>query len=283
MSENTNPLPIRLGLNTSTLRGHKLSLPEIISIASKAGYEAIEPWIDEIDCYVADGGDLGDLKKRFEDAGLSVVNAIGFFAWIVDDPAERASALAEAERNMRLLAAIGGTRLAAPAFGATDRTDIDLREASERYRALLEIGDRYGVVPMVEVWGFSKTLQRLGEALFVAAGAGHKDASVLADVYHLYKGKSGYEGLRLVRPSTIPLIHVNDYPDIAEDIITDADRVYPGDGIAPWSQIISILNEIGYDGTLSIELFNREYYADDPLHVAQTGIEKLKRLIQQHS
>ena len=272
----------RYGLNTSTLRGHKLPLVEVIDIAARAGYESIEPWIDEIDRYVAEGGALSALRQRLEDSGLSVEGAIGFFAWIVDDEAQRAEALKEAERNMELLAAIGGKRLAAPAFGATERRDIDLRLASERYRALLDIGERYAVVPQVEVWGFSQTLQRLGEAALVAIESGHPDACILPDVYHLYKGGSGYEGLRLLRPSAMPVFHVNDFPDIAPDAITDADRVYTGDGIAPWNEIIPTLREIGFNGVLSLELFNATYYAQDPLTVAQAGLAKLKAVVQQN-
>ena len=272
----------RYGLNTSTLRGHKLPLVDVIDIAARAGYEAIEPWIDEIDRYVAEGGKLSDLRKRLEDSGLGVEGAIGFFAWIVDDEAQRKEALEEARRNMEMLAAIGGRRLAAPAFGATERRDIDLRLASERYRDLLNIGDHYGVIPQVEVWGFSQTLQRLGEAAFVAIESGHPDACILPDVYHLYKGGSGYAGLRLLRPSAMPVFHVNDFPDIAPDAITDADRVYTGDGIAPWPEIIAALREIGFEGVLSLELFNPTYYAQDPLIVAQTGLAKMKAVVQQN-
>lgn len=272
----------RYGLNTSTLRGHKLPLVEVIDIAARADTSSIEPWIDEIDRYVAEGGALSALRQRLEDSGLSVEGAIGFFAWIVDDEAQRAEALKEAERNMELLAAIGGKRLAAPAFGATERRDIDLRLASERYRALLDIGERYAVVPQVEVWGFSQTLQRLGEAALVAIESGHPDACILPDVYHLYKGGSGYEGLRLLRPSAMPVFHVNDFPDIAPDAITDADRVYTGDGIAPWNEIIPTLREIGFNGVLSLELFNATYYAQDPLTVAQAGLAKLKAVVQQN-
>ena len=35
------------------------------------------------------GGSLEDLGKRLRDAGISVESAIGFFDWIVDDPARR--------------------------------------------------------------------------------------------------------------------------------------------------------------------------------------------------
>ena len=75
-----------LGLNTSTIRGQKLPIVEEIAIAAKAGYQAMEPWIDELERYAASGGSLADLGKRFRDAGISVESAIGFFDWVVDDP-----------------------------------------------------------------------------------------------------------------------------------------------------------------------------------------------------
>ena len=39
----------KFSLNTATLRGQKLSLPEQVEIAAKAAaYHAIEPWLDEM-------------------------------------------------------------------------------------------------------------------------------------------------------------------------------------------------------------------------------------------
>ena len=68
--------------NTSTIRGQKLSLVEEIDIVAQAGYQAIEPWVSEIEAYVKQGGSLPDLKKRIADLGLTVESAIGFAQWI---------------------------------------------------------------------------------------------------------------------------------------------------------------------------------------------------------
>jgi len=198
----------------------------------------------------------------------------------VDDDTARAAGLAEAERNMQLLAQIGGRRIAAPPMGAIDRSDLDLFKAAERYRALLELGDKTGVVPMVEVWGFSKCLNRLGEAAFIASESGHPSACILCDVYHLYKGGSPVSALRVLNGAALPVFHVNDYPAITPAEIQDADRVYPGDGIAPLTTILRTLGEIGFHGHLSLELFNKEYYAQDALTVARTGLEKLRAVVE---
>ncbi|MCS6775926.1 MAG: sugar phosphate isomerase/epimerase [Chthonomonadaceae bacterium] len=269
--------PFRYCLNTSTVRGHALSLPQEIEIAAKAGYRAMEIWIDELDRYVQSGGTLRDLAARLQDAGITVESAIGFPEWIVEDDARRARGLEEARRNMDMLAQIGCARIAAPAAGATDRALTDISRLASRYRALLEIGERMGVTPMVEVWGFSQTLRTLADAAAVAIAADHPQACVLADVYHLYKGGSGFHGLSLLNGAMMPLFHVNDYPaEPGPATITDAHRVYPGDGVAPLQQIFSTLYRCGFRGALSLELFNPEYYKQDPLQVARTGLEKTR-------
>jgi 2-keto-myo-inositol isomerase len=272
--------PFLYGLNTSTLMGQKLTLVQEIDIAAKAGYNCIEPWIREIDDYVKAGGSLPDLKKRLEDHNLSVESAIGFFDWIVDDDARRAKALAEARRNMELLQKIGGKRLAAPPTGATDQADLDNFKAAERYRALLELGDQFGVVPQAEIWGFSKSLNKLSVGAMIAVESGHPKACVLPDVFHLYKGGSDFRGIRLLSANAMHNFHLNDYPaSPPRDKASDADRVYPGDGVAPLEQLFRDLRDIGYRGSLSIELFNRELWKQDPKVVATTGLKKLKAAV----
>ena len=272
--------PFLLGLNTSTIRGQKLPIVDEIAIAAKAGFQGMEPWMDELRRYAEGGGSLDDLGKRFRDAGISVESAIDFFEWAVDDNGRRKKALEEARRSLEILQKIGGKRLAAPPVGATDHAVEPLRVA-ERYRALLELGDQMGVVPQVEVWGFSRTLGRLGEAAQVAMETGHPRACILPDVFHLFKGGSPLEGIRLLSPAAIHVFHVNDYPgQPAREKLTDADRVYPGDGVAPYKSLLRDLHAGGFRVMLSLEVFNREYWRQDPLTVARTGLEKMKTLVQ---
>jgi sugar phosphate isomerase/epimerase len=264
----------------STIRGQKLSLPDQVDVAARAGYHAIEPWIGELNAYVEQGGSLPDLRKRIADAGLEVASAIGFAEWIVDDDARRAKALETARRDMELVRGIGGTRIAAPPSGATKQPDLNLFRAAERYRELLEVGRQVGVTPQLELWGFSQSLSRLGELALVAVESAHPNACLLPDVYHIYKGGSEFQGLRMLNGRMIHVFHMNDYPAEPERArISDGDRVYPGDGIAPLGKILRDLVEIGFRGTLSLELFNREYWKQGALSVARTGLEKMRAAV----
>jgi 2-keto-myo-inositol isomerase len=266
-------------MNTSTISGQKLSLVQEIEIIAKAGYGGIEPWIRELDQYVKDGGSLVDLGKRLSDSGLKVVDAIGFFEWAVDDPGRRKKGLEEARRNMEMVQTIGGTRIAAPPYGATDQTNLDLRKVADRYRELLEISDKYGVTPLVEVWGFSKPISRLGEAALVTIESGHPKAAILADVYHIHKGGSDFDGLHILGPDSIPVLHMNDYPNLPREKLNDSDRVYPGDGVAPLKELFQKFKSLGFRVNLSLELFNREYWKQDPAKVAATGLAKMKAAV----
>ena len=274
--------PFGYCLNTSTIRGHNLTITEEVDIAAEAGYRAIEPWIGKIDAYVEKGGSLKDLAKRIADHGMTVESSIGFAQWIVNDDDKRTKGMEAAKRDMDRVAQIGGKRMAAPAAGAQDRTDVDLMKAAERYRALCELGDKMGVVPMVEVWGFSKTLTKLSQAVMVAVESGHPRACVLADVYHLHKGNSDYRGFYLMAANSMHVLHMNDYPaDPPREKITDAMRVYPGDGVAPLRDILHTLRDIGFTGHLSLELFNESYWKQhDALTVAETGLKKMREVVR---
>lgn len=264
-------------LNTSTISGQKLGLMGELEIAAKAGYDSIEIWMRDLDIYINNGGKASDVKKKASDLGLRIEDAISFPKWIVDDETTRKDALEQAKKETALLAEIACPRIAAPPIGATDVPGLDLNRAAERYAKLLEVCTAKGVRPLLEIWGFSANLNRLQDALFVAGATGSTEAAILADVYHLHKGGSAKEGLALVDGNALPVFHINDYPVVPDrTAIADKDRIYPTDGVAPINRILQILNDKNTPIVLSLELFNKDYWSQDPLNVAKTGLEKMK-------
>jgi sugar phosphate isomerase/epimerase len=261
--------------------GQNLSISEEIEIAAKAGYEGIEPWVRKVEEYRGKGGSLPDLRKRIRDAGLTVEGAIGFTAWIPDDEAERAKGVEQMKRDMDLVAQIGACRIAAPPVGATDKPGLDLDAAAGRYRVILDAGEALGVIPQLELWGHSKNLSRLGQCMHVIVESGHPLACLLADFYHICKGGSDFAGLSAIGPSVLQVFHVNDYPDIPRQTLTDGDRVMPGDGVAPLARVLRGMHDRGCHPVLSLELFNRQLWQQDPMQVARQGIERMRAVITQ--
>ncbi|WP_026462167.1 sugar phosphate isomerase/epimerase family protein [Adhaeribacter aquaticus] len=268
-----------LCLNMSTIQGQKLGFIKELEIAAKAGFRSVEIWMNSLQTYLDNGGSLTSARKRITDLGLTIENAIGFAQWIVDDEATRNKGVTQMQREMEMLAQIGCNRVAAPPVGATQDPGLDLKRAAERYRVILELGEKTGVVPHLEMWGFSQNLSRLSDVLYVAAESGHKFARVLLDVYHLYKGGSSLDSLPLVGKAGIEIFHINDYlTNMSPASITDADRVYPGDGVAPIQRILQTIRNPDKPVILSLEVFNKSYYAQDALLVAQTALAKMKAI-----
>lgn len=271
-----------LGLNAGTIRGHNISVAEQVDVAAKAGYRAFEPWMRDLQKYTEEGGSLKDLRKRIDDAGLRVSGAIDFSPWAVEDEAARAKGVEQLRQAMGMLAELGGRHIAASPAGINRTPGIDLLAVAHRYRAILEIGESIGVIPQLEIWGSAQTLGKAGEAALVAMHAGHPKACLLLDAYHLYKGRSPFEGLRLLSGAAMAGFHINDYPahpPVAE--INDSHRVYPGDGVCPLGYVLKTLYETGFRGVLSLELFNKTYWEKyDPLTNARIGLEKTTAVLE---
>jgi sugar phosphate isomerase/epimerase len=86
--------------------------------------------------------------------------------------------------------------------------------------------------------------------------------------------------VRQFRGASLPVFHLNDYPaNMPRETSSSADRVYPGDGVAPIVETLRDLRVIGFEGVLSLELFNPQYWQEDALAVARTGLEKMKAVV----
>lgn len=275
------PARFRFGLNTGTLRGYKLGLAEQIEVAAGAGYEGIELWLDDIDRFADGGASLADLKRRCRDLGLEIYSAIGFAQWIVEDDALRAKGLEQLRRDMSRVSELGGLRIAAPPAGATGSGAIlDHARIAERYHTILELGRDFGVVPQLEIWGMSANLGNLADALAVAARSGHPDACILADVFHLYKGGSAPASLHLLARSAAHVFHMNDYPAAPDRAaVSDSQRIWPGDGVAPLKEILGYLVANDCRLFLSLELFNKEYWKLPVAESARSGLQKMKTVV----
>jgi 2-keto-myo-inositol isomerase len=271
--------PFGYCLNTSTIRGNNLDIVAVVSAASKAGFHAIEPWMAEIDKYTAGGGTLKDLGQRIADAGLTVAGAIAFNSFLEPDDTRRAAAMEKLKADMDKVAQIGGTRIAAPP--GNSRTTVSLDDAARFYREALEMGEKAGVQPLLELWGTHPVLGPLSHGIYVSSAAGRADASLLLDVFHLYKSGTPFAALKQINGAALHVMHLNDYPQAADSsTLTDAHRIYPGDGVAPLGQILRYLRDNGFRGYLSLELFNREYWtrsADDNL---KTAMEKIRATVR---
>lgn len=270
-----SPWPICI--NSSVIRPTPLA--DKIRIAAETGYDGIELWINDLEEYEAAGGSLKDLGAEIRGRGLFIPNIIGLWSCMPAVQDEWEQSLPATRERMRRAAEVGSLHVAA--IPAPDRPDFDIKWGADRYRDLLKIGrEEYNIVVAFEFVGFLKGIHRLGQAAAIALDADDPHACLVADTFHLYRGGSGFEGIRHLNSDFIAVFHWNDVPaNPPREELGDEHRIYPGDGILPLKRALQLLTAIDYRGPLSLETFNREHWAQDPALIAKTGLEKMRTLI----
>ncbi|MGI9137764.1 MAG: sugar phosphate isomerase/epimerase family protein [Sediminibacterium sp.] len=270
-----SPWPICL--DTATIR--PATLEDKIKIAAEAGFDGIEPWDNELEAYEKNGGNLKTLGAEIKKLGLKVPSVIGLWNAIPATMPEFQESLKETRRRMRMAHDIGAEHI--QTIPNTLPENYNQKWVADRYRDIIEIGLKEFNIKPALVFVKYFTIKTLGQAVGVAMDANHPNAMVIPDVYHMYISDGGFEGLKMLKGDAIAIFQFNDAPDTpAFKDLKDEHRVYPGDGILPLTSIFKDLKAIGYKGFISLEMYNPNYYKQDLLQVAKTGLRKTLEVLK---
>ena len=270
-----SPWPICL--DTATIR--PASLKEKVSIAAEAGYDGIEPWDSELEEFEKNGGNLKALGAEIKKLGLKVPSVIGLWNAIPGTMPEFELSLKETRRRMRMAHDIGAEHI--QTIPNTLPENYNQKWVADRYRDIIEIGMKEFNIKPALVFVKYFTIKTLGQAFGIAMDANHPNALVIPDVYHMYISGGGFEGLKMLKGDAIAIFQFNDAPNTpAFKDLKDEHRVYPGDGILPLTSIFKDLKATGYKGFISLEMYNPNYYKEDLLQVAKTGLRKTLEVLK---
>lgn len=266
--------PFPLCLNTSTIR--PTPLLEKVRIAGRVGYSAIELWNDEVTEHLEQGGTLRTLAQAIADAGLTVRSMIALHGWADAEEAAYPAVLEGCRRRMEQAAALGSPYIVA----SPPRDQVNLGQAARRFADLARLGEEIGARPAMEFLGFVAGIKTMASAWAIAAASGVAGARIVADVFHMLRGGHSVDDLLMVAGDDLAIFHINDVPAAPRPTEqTDHDRVMIGDGTADLPRVLAHLRTIGYQGPLSLELFNRGLWARDPEEVARLGFDRLQAIV----
>ncbi|MFP6905750.1 MAG: sugar phosphate isomerase/epimerase [Verrucomicrobiota bacterium] len=260
-------------LNTSTIKPQPLMRK--IELAAEAGFKGVELWINDIYDFIGRGGEIRDLEKALANHGLIVPSVIAIRQWGDMEGWEHQLVLDEAHRRFAL-----GARLGAPVIVATPPlVKPETEHLPARYKELLDIGRTEGIKPTFEYISFFKSVCTLKHAWEIVQQADDPDATLILDAFHNWNSRSTLDDLRAIPAERISHYHIDDaHPDKAPTTQSDPDRVMVGDGQIDLKAEIAVLREIGYEGTVSLELFNATLWEQDPLEVLKLGIERMEEV-----
>jgi 2-keto-myo-inositol isomerase len=251
---------MRVALNTVTL-GREIGPVEALRVSAEAGLESVGVWFSTLDALQQREGSLDDLQQ-FSGLRLEEMCYLGGWMWATGEA--RAQALQDAEDRAAMAAEIGCPVVIACASGGTGDAD----QAAEDFRAIADIGAKYGVVMALEYIGAFEQYHDIKSGLALVRAADHPYAKLLIDIFHSFRGGTVVEDFKLPRGDEVGCVHLNDVP--AGDIMqmNDGHRVLPGRGVLPLREALGYLGDNGYEGALSVELFSEELWALPAAEVA---------------
>jgi 2-keto-myo-inositol isomerase len=263
-----------LCLNTSTIKPQPLL--EKIRLTAEAGFEAIELWINDIYEFVGQGGEVRDIEKALADHGLPVLSMIAVRAWGEAIEIEYPIMLDEVKRRLEMCARLGAPWLVC----SPPRMPCDFDQVARRYKDILKLGRQFGVKPTFEYISFFESVFQLKQAWQIVQQVDDPDATLILDAFHSWNSNSTLDDLRQIPGDRISHYHIDDaHPEIMATKQMDPDRVMIGDGVIDLYAEIQVLRAIGYQGAISLELFNQDLWAQDPREVLKTGIERMRALL----
>lgn len=266
----------RFCLNTATIK--KISLDEQIRLASAAGFHGIGLWLDDIELATSRGTSLDAIASWVQHAGLKVEELCFLGGWQDADEEQFPLVLQRTRHISQISRAVGCDIVVAvptlkPGFldGAPGRLGEVCRAAAE-----------YGVRIALEFPGTAAEVKDLATAWQVVSRAGRENAGLVLDSFHFFLGGSKIEDLTGIAGDRIFLVHLSDAMDVPSEklrILHDY-RTFPGEGTLDYGPLLWALQEMGYQGALSLEIWNQRLRETSPAEVVQKGFASLLMLEQ---
>ena len=275
-----SPWPICL--DTATLAS-EIPLDERVELGAGGGVDAVGPWDRELGVYEKAGGSLGKLGERIKELGLFVPSVIGLWGVLANSEEDFEKRIGEHRNRLRMVKAIGAAHVQCiPDFKYKD--DFNLESGAACYARISEIAQKdYGLKTGIIFLNAVGNLKTVADAVKLGMKSGWKDVKIIPDSYHNYHGGTPLNSLRMLRGSAIAIYQFSDAPkgQKKKDSWCDGERVLPGDGQLPLVEELQILLEIGYEGCVSLELYNEEYRKREPKEFLKEAHAKTLKVIKE--
>ena len=267
---------MKTGIATVSISG---TLEEKIEAIAAAGFDGIE--IFEQD-FIADVRSPRDVGRRIRDAGLEVMLFQPFRDFETLPAALRAKAFDRAERKFDVMQELGcGLMLVCSsshpeALGGIDRSAADFAELGERAAAR---GLRVGYEALA--WGRHVDDHR--DAWEIVRRAAHPAVGLILDSFHTLGRGIDPDSIRSIPGDRIFFVQLADAPKIDMDLLywSRHFRNMPGEGDLAVADFMRAVQATGYDGPVSLEIFNDQFRGGSPRTIARDGHRSLVALMDE--
>ena len=267
---------MRTSIATVCLSG---GLSEKLAAIAAAGFRVVEIFENDLVSY---NGTPADLRKELSALDLEVVTFQPFRDFEGMPEPQRQKTFDRAERKFDLMQELGCdllmvcSNVSPDSVGGIDRAAADFRELGER-------AAKRGFRVAFEALAWGRHINDYRDAWEVVRRADHPAVGLVLDSFHTFARKTEIKSMRSIPGDRIFLVQLADAPWLDMDVLSWSRhfRCFPGQGDMPLLDFMQALRATGYDGALSLEIFNDQFRAGSPRSVAVDGMRSLLYLMDQ--
>lgn len=248
-------------------------LPDKLAAIAAAGFDGVEIFEQDFLAYDATPAELGRMVR---DHGLEITLYQPFRDFEGLPEPQRRRAFERAERKFDVMQELGVDLMlicsstSPVALGGLDRAAADFHALGER--AALR-GLRIGYEALA--WGRYVNDHR--DAWEIVRRADHANVGLILDSFHSLARRIDVASIMSIPKEKIFFVQIADAPAIDMDLLywSRHFRNMPGEGDLPVADFVHAVMSTGYDGYLSLEIFNDQFRGGDAKAISIDGKRSL--------
>lgn len=255
------------------------NLKEKLEAISAAGFDGVEIFENDFLIYDASPREVGRMVR---DAGLEITLFQPFRDFEGMPEPQRGRAFDRAERKFDVMQALGTdlmlvcSNVSDVALGGIDRAAADLRELGDR-------AARRGLRVGYEALAWGRHISDHRDAWEIVRRADHRSIGLILDSFHTLVRGIDVATIRSIPGDRIFIVQLADAPMVAMDplYLSRHFRSMPGEGDLPVLDFMRAVAATGYDGPLSLEIFNDQFRGGSAKLISNDGRRSLVFLADQ--
>ncbi len=255
------------------------TLKEKLEAIAAAQFKGVEIFENDLLSY---NGTPTDVRQIVDDLGLKTITFQPFRDFEGMSGVQRERVFARAERKFDLMQELACdlllvcSNVSPESGGGIDRAAADLHELGER---AAKRGIRVGFEALA--WG--RHIDDYRDAWEAVRRAEHPAIGLVLDTFHILARNTDLKTISSIPRDRIFLVQVADAPKLEMDVLSWSRhfRCMPGQGDLPLLPFMEALQTAGFDGLLSLEIFNDQFRAGSARSVAVDGQRSLINLLDQ--
>ncbi|MEU6040772.1 TIM barrel protein [Actinomadura sp. NPDC047616] len=264
---------MRRSIATVSLSG---SLPDKLTAIGAAGFDGVEIFENDL---VTGPMSPEDVRSRAADLGLSIDLYQPFRDFEAVPPPVLARNLRRAEHKFAVMERLGATCMLVCSSVSPDSVDDDAL-AAEQLHVLAARAARHGIRIAYEALAWGRHVSDYLHAWRIVRAADHPNLGLCLDSFHILARDVDPYAIETIPAEKIFFLQLADAPALPMDVLywSRHYRCFPGQGDLDVAGLVGHVLRAGYDGPLSLEVFNDIFRQAAAMRTAQDAMRSLVAL-----